>query len=155
MSTKSLRRSVRGRCAAGLLVLGGLCAPAALLGQEAPPAEGRVTAETSSANPVAAHGLTVSWNKGAGRFEAPSPERMAKISEAFARMFAAPEGQEKKLEVRTLANGMKMAKLPLSLLSASVVRVDDSGRPSGQVCVDGARVGSALQSDASDAEVLQ
>lgn len=100
-------------------------------------------------------GVTIAWNAETGKFEAPSSEQMAEIGKGFLGMAEGPgdlAGDADEVEVKTLANGMKMANLPFRLMSASVVRVDEDGNLVSEHCVDGADVPKALSLETVDEE---
>ena len=117
----SRSRRVHPRLLAILLIL---VAPAAVLadGDGTEPSQPPPAAETAPDLTYALGGVTISWDLGNKRFQAPTAEQAARIAAAF----AAPAAEEK-IEVEKLPDGTEKARIPAHLLSASIVRVVPDG----------------------------
>ncbi len=68
----------------------------------------------------AASGVTISWDLENEKFHAPSAAQAARLAAAFA-----PPEPEEKIEIETLPDGSEKARVPLYLMSASAVRVNE------------------------------
>lgn len=97
----------------------------------------------AAASHTVVNGVTITWNQQESRFQAPNAEQAAKLGEAFQEaiaakltkergLFAAPE---KAIEIVTLPDGIEGARLPLTLLSTSIVRTTPDGHFAGS-CID-------------------
>lgn len=134
-----------GAALAALLLLS---APVAAQAEEAatvPPEAATNPVEAQAPQVHHANGVTITWNLGAERYEAPSAELAEKIAEDFRTRLAertegrvagilAPAGE---VQTRVLSDGTVQGRLSADLLSASVVRVDEGGAFVGQSCVEG------------------
>lgn len=146
-----------GAAAAALLLLSAPVAAQAEEAATAPPEAAIETAATEAPQVYQANGVTITWNLGAQRYEAPSAELAEKIAEDLrARLAERKEGRVAgilapagEVETRVLANGTVQGRLSADLLSASVVRVDADGALVGQSCVEGV---DAIASALTDSE---
>ncbi len=102
-------------------------------------------------------GATISWDLDRRRYHPPTAEQAARLAEELRAWLAARRGggeeppAVKDLPVETLENGIKMARLPLHLMNAAVVRVGPGGELGG-VCSEAPDLARALAAPAVEEE---
>lgn len=124
------------------LVLG---LPAGLLaaGGEPPTQAAEETgAEASPKRTFHVDGAVVTWDRAERRFKAPNAEQQARLAAELRRVMESGEGifaaGSEEIELKSFTGGLRGMRLPLHLMSASVVRFDGQGHVSGQTCTDAA-----------------
>lgn len=143
--------SSRLRCLSFVLAL--LIVSPLVLAEDAPLQE-----EKSQADRVyVMNGVTISWDLDRKQMREPTAQQAAQLAEQFRAWMEAKMGSDAGLplatevEVETLPNGVKRARLPAYLMNAVLVRVDDDGHLVEQCTPHLSPFGGASEK-ASDAE---
>lgn len=104
------------------------------------------------------NGVRIAWDVTSKTYRSPTADEMAVLAEKFNEwvLSKAADGlmpTEEKVEIKTLDNGLRTAKVPAHFLSAAVVRVDENGKFVTD-CADGAEAaGKLLRENTSAAQM--
>ncbi len=139
MSIERLTPRLRG-CAIALLGVAALLAatprpaaagePASGTAASSPAPHSRAT-QAQLRSPAAAHGVVITWNESAKRFESPAAEQASELARELRSLLAGETGRRaglaEKVEVEVLPNGLARARVPASLMNLSVIRPAGGG----------------------------
>lgn len=143
--------TLRGRFTFFLCLLGLFLTPYSLAADEVESSAPAKQEKTASADRVyVVNGATITWDLENKQYRKPNKAQAAELAEQFSAWMEAKLAKDGKtlatagdVEVETLPNGMKMAQLPVSLMSVSMVQVNSEGHFE-QVCTE-AHETSALE----------
>ena len=82
-------------------------------------------------SPAASHGVVITWNEAANRFESPAADQAAELARQLRSVLAGEAGHRaglaEKVQVEVLPSGLARARVPASLLDLSVIRPAGDG----------------------------